>query len=427
MKFPTHIILDVTRPTTVHTKTNFRWQQFYCNKFVKTNSLFSKQQATNKSNNDRILVTKTQVVATSNKIFKLIKKVPSSKVVNKYFTPYKSEFSKNELKNLLTLVKLINSNNLLINRDSKINFSLLSNTHKKQLYISDSFIKSFQLEKNLHVKFSLRELKKFNVVVKALKFTTWSKSMSSSKNVKLNTENTPLTFTPNKPSNCSNVVPCYKFCFQNFTTTLKMEQSSKRLWNKHIRSKYTRHPNRSRLTALFDINFLVKEMHYSKLKYSKTAERDIVSSGSAALFAGFIGFLISEKFGIELVDSGDFYFIVMYAVFIGFSLKAFVSGLETHVTNWDKYGNKQVYNSNPHKWFSLGINTFTYFFTILHIFLRLPYNVLHSTYTPLSFSLLELTSSFNLKVTTYSFIQYVSSMVTVLISFPKQASNYYRN
>jgi len=103
------------------------------------------------------------------------------------------------------------------------------------------------------------------------------------------------------------------------------------------------------LSALFDINFLVKEMHYSKLKYSKTAERDIVSSGSAALFAGFIGFLISEKFGIELVDSGDFYFIVMYAVFIGFSLKAFVSGLETHVTNWDKYGNKQVYNSNPHK------------------------------------------------------------------------------
>jgi len=77
----------------------------------------------------------------------------------------------------------------------------------------------------------------------------------------------------------------------------------------------------------------VKEMHYSKLKYSKTAERDIVSSGSAALFAGFIGFLISEKFGIELVDSGDFYFAVMYLVFVGFSLKVFVAGLESHVTD----------------------------------------------------------------------------------------------
>lgn len=72
-------------------------------------------------------------------------------------------------------------------------------------------------------------------------------------------------------------------------------------------------------------------MHYSKLKYSKTAERDIVSSGSAALFAGFIGFLISEKFGIELVDSGDFYFIFMYLVFFGFSVKVFVSGLESSV------------------------------------------------------------------------------------------------
>lgn len=90
-------------------------------------------------------------------------------------------------------------------------------------------------------------------------------------------------------------------------------------------------------------------MHYSKLKYSKTAERDIVSSGAAALFAGFIGFLISEKFGIELVDSGDFYFAFMYAVFVGFSFKVFVMGLESHVTNWDKHHDARAYTHQPHK------------------------------------------------------------------------------
>jgi hypothetical protein len=46
-----------------------------------------------------------------------------------------------------------------------------------------------------------------------------------------------------------------------------------------------------------------------------------VSGGFAAIFAGFIGFLISEKFGIELVDSGDFYNAFMYGVFIVFSLR----------------------------------------------------------------------------------------------------------
>ena len=34
-----------------------------------------------------------------------------------------------------------------------------------------------------------------------------------------------------------------------------------------------------------------------------------------------IGFLISEKFGIELVDSGDFYTFFMYCVFLIFSIR----------------------------------------------------------------------------------------------------------
>lgn len=42
------------------------------------------------------------------------------------------------------------------------------------------------------------------------------------------------------------------------------------------------------------------------------------------MLAGFIGFLISEKFGIELVDSGDFYIGFMYVVFAAFSLKPLI-------------------------------------------------------------------------------------------------------
>lgn len=74
-------------------------------------------------------------------------------------------------------------------------------------------------------------------------------------------------------------------------------------------------------TTLFDINFLRKDKIYTKLKYSRCPQYDIVSGGWAALFAGLVGFLISEKFGIELVDSGDFYTVFMYGVFICFSLR----------------------------------------------------------------------------------------------------------
>ena len=52
------------------------------------------------------------------------------------------------------------------------------------------------------------------------------------------------------------------------------------------------------LWSLFDINFLKKEKIYTKLKYSRSPQYDIVSGGVAALFAGFLGFIISEIFGI---------------------------------------------------------------------------------------------------------------------------------
>jgi len=70
-----------------------------------------------------------------------------------------------------------------------------------------------------------------------------------------------------------------------------------------------------------NINFLRKERLYTKLKYSRSPAYDIVSGGAAAILAGLLGFLVSEKFGIELVDSGDFYYLFMYVVFLCFSIR----------------------------------------------------------------------------------------------------------
>jgi len=73
-------------------------------------------------------------------------------------------------------------------------------------------------------------------------------------------------------------------------------------------AEFTRSTNFSinKLNALFDINFLRKEKIYTKLKYSRVPQYDAVSGGSAAILAGFLGYLITEKFGLELLDSGDF-------------------------------------------------------------------------------------------------------------------------
>lgn len=74
-------------------------------------------------------------------------------------------------------------------------------------------------------------------------------------------------------------------------------------------------------SQLFDINYIKREKVYTKLKYSRSPQYDIVSGGVAALLSAFIGFLISEKFGYELPDSGDFYIVFMYIVFLSFSTR----------------------------------------------------------------------------------------------------------
>jgi hypothetical protein len=81
---------------------------------------------------------------------------------------------------------------------------------------------------------------------------------------------------------------------------------------------------------------------YTKLKYSRSPAYDIVSGGAAALLAGFIGFLISEKFGYELVDSGDFYYLFMYAVFAAFSIRPLLTVSDSVKGFWDMLSPKRV-------------------------------------------------------------------------------------
>lgn len=41
---------------------------------------------------------------------------------------------------------------------------------------------------------------------------------------------------------------------------------------------------------------------------------DTSSGAVASLISGFYGFLVCEKFGFELIDSGDFLFMLIYVL-----------------------------------------------------------------------------------------------------------------
>ena len=116
----------------------------------------------------------------------------------------------------------------------------------------------------------------------------------------------------------------------SYTTSLNLLPSlNKRLFPLSPTLK-KKTPTRSRANFISNLNyptstfFLRKERIYTKLKYSRCPQYDIVSGGLAALLAAFIGFLISEKFGLELLDSGDFYIAFMYGVFLVFALRPFI-------------------------------------------------------------------------------------------------------
>lgn len=75
----------------------------------------------------------------------------------------------------------------------------------------------------------------------------------------------------------------------------------------------------------FNIFFLRKERIYTKLKYSRVPQFDTSSGAIASLLAALLGFLITEKFGFELIDSGDFYLIIMYLIFLVIIVKVYIN------------------------------------------------------------------------------------------------------
>lgn len=64
----------------------------------------------------------------------------------------------------------------------------------------------------------------------------------------------------------------------------------------------------------FRIYFIKKEVYYTKLKYSRVPQFDTSAGAAASFLSGLYGFMICEKFGFELLDSGDFLFMVLYLV-----------------------------------------------------------------------------------------------------------------
>ena len=91
--------------------------------------------------------------------------------------------------------------------------------------------------------------------------------------------------------------------------------------------------NSSKFNSTPIIYFLKKERAYTKLKYSRVPMYDSVSGGLASFVAGFLGFLISERFGYELVDSGDLYYLYMYVIM-------FIAGLRLYFISYINFNNK---------------------------------------------------------------------------------------
>ena len=87
------------------------------------------------------------------------------------------------------------------------------------------------------------------------------------------------------------------------------------------------------------INFIKNEQIYTKLKYSRVPIYDTVSGGSACLFAGFIGFLVSERFGFEITDSLDIYIYYFYIIFISITMYVYYKNLIYNYNIWFNINN----------------------------------------------------------------------------------------
>ena len=91
------------------------------------------------------------------------------------------------------------------------------------------------------------------------------------------------------------------------------------------------------------IYFIRKERAYTKLKYSRVPMYDSVSGGVASFFAGFLGFLISERFGYEIVDSWDLYYAYMYIILITLAIRVYIIAFITFTVKSLKFFYLPIY------------------------------------------------------------------------------------
>jgi len=179
--------------------------------------------------------------------------------------------------------------------------------------------------------------KKHNLPYWALNFTN-----TNNNPIFLDELNVSKFGTNNKPINYS-----WVNFLKSHTIPTNLDKHVKLLGDYNKSSQYATSSNSFSPENLININFLRYERLYTKLKYSRSPAFDIVSGGAAALLAGFVGFLISEKFGFELVDSGDFYYLFMYGVFATFILKPLL-----YISNVNNSILTSLSIKNPLKFFS---------------------------------------------------------------------------
>lgn len=170
--------------------------------------------------------------------------------------------------------------------------------------ITDYYFRLTTLNKNLY---------NSNLLIKSKKFTLNSEITKNLNNVNIST----TLFKPVEPLQRKDIKKYYymhsksegrrNFLLQNFGMKTLQIDNIKRLLL--LTTKVNTEFTTTHLRNLINTNFLRKERIYTKLKYSRTPGYDIVSGGAAVILAGFLGFLVSEKYGIELPDSGDFYYL----------------------------------------------------------------------------------------------------------------------
>ena len=181
-------------------------------------------------------------------------------------------------------------------------------------------------------------------------FSNWSSSKSEKSIIKVNKNLNPLLFLCGLRLNTFNSTNNSNFSAQKLKVNNSLNNALNKSFlevNERVELKLTKNLgliNGQPTQNLFNIFFLRKEEIYTKLKYSRCPQYDMVSGGLAALFAAFLGFLICEKFGLELLDSGDFYIAFMYGVFATFSLRPLIRSMTKGTSAYNVISPKHLFN-----------------------------------------------------------------------------------